>query len=75
MTDKAPSKGWIARVTTKGVGGRPPFVGIYDAAIPGASDAVETVRSACGAGADAFLEIIAELPSGTDLRDGEVLLR
>jgi hypothetical protein len=69
------TKGWIVRVTTKGAGGRPQFVGIYDAAIPDASAAVEAVRRAGGAGADAAVEIIAELPSGTDLRDGEVLLR
>jgi hypothetical protein len=75
MTNKAPPKGWIVRVTTQGDGGRTPFVGIYDAAIPDVSAALEAVRRACGAGADAIVEIIAELPSGTDLRDGEVLLR
>jgi hypothetical protein len=28
-----------------------------------------------GTGSDTIVETIAELPSGTDLRDGEVLLR
>jgi hypothetical protein len=74
MTDKASPKGWIIRVTTKRPG-RTPSVGIYDAAIPDAAEAVEAVRRHCGAGPDSVVEAIAELPSGTDLRDGEVLLR
>jgi hypothetical protein len=74
MTDKASPKGWIIRVTTKRLG-KPPSVGIYDAAIPDAADAVEAVRRLCGAGPDTVVEAIAEFPSGTDLRDGEVLLR
>ena len=44
-------------------------------AISGAHDAMEAVRQASGAGPDAIVETIAELPAGTDLRDGEVLLR
>jgi histone acetyltransferase (RNA polymerase elongator complex component) len=36
---------------------------------------VEAARRACGAGPDTVVEIVAELPPGTDLRDGEVLLR
>ena len=75
MTEKAPTKGWIVRVTTKRLGGRPPSVAIFDVAIPDAGDAVEAVRWACGAGADTAVETIAELPPGHDLRDGEVLAR
>ena len=75
MTAKASAKGWIVRVTTKRLGGGPPSVEIYDVAIPDAADAVEAVRKACGAGADTVVETIAELPPGTDLRDGEVLAR
>jgi len=75
MANKTSPKGWIVRVTTKRVGGRPSSVQIYDTAIPDAFDAVEAVRGFCGAGADAVVEPIAELRSGTDLRDGEVLLR
>ena len=56
MTERAPSKGWIVRVTTKRVGGGPPSVEIYDVAIPDAADAVEAVRKACGAGADIVVE-------------------
>jgi hypothetical protein len=75
MTDKVSPKGWVVRVTTKRLGGGPPAVDIYDVAIAGAADAVEAVRRACGAGHNAIVEIAAELPSGTDLRNGEVLLR
>jgi hypothetical protein len=76
MTDKASPKGWIVRVTTKRLGGGgPPTVEIYDVAIADAADAVEAVRRVCKAGPDTVVEIVAELPSGTDLRDGEVLLR
>ena len=67
-------KGLDHPVTTKRLGGLP-SVGIYDVAIPDAADAVEAVRRLCGAGPDTVVEVIAELPSGTDLRDGEVLLR
>jgi hypothetical protein len=74
MIDKALRTGWIIRVTTQRPG-KPPSVQIYDAAIATAVDAVEAVRRVCGAGADTIVETIAELPSGTDLRDGEVLLR
>jgi len=62
-------------VTAKRLGGGPRALEIYDAAIADAADAVEAVRRACGAGPDTIVEIVAELPSGTDLRDGEVLLR
>jgi hypothetical protein len=55
--------------------GRPPHIDIYDVAIADAADAVAAVRRASGAGHDAVVETIAELPVGTDLRDGEVLLR
>lgn len=75
MSDKASRKGWVLRVTTRRLGGRPPAIQIYDAGIPDAADAVEAVRKACGAGPETIVEIIAELPSGTDLRIGEVLLR
>ena len=75
MTSKPSPKGWIVRVTTKRVGGGHPTVAIYDVAIPDAAEALEAVRRACGAGPDAIVETIGELPSGTDLRDGEVLQR
>jgi hypothetical protein len=75
MTDKASPKGWVVRVATKRLGGGPPAVEIYDVAIADAADAVEAVRRVCGAGPDTVVEIVAELPSETDLRDGEVLLR
>jgi hypothetical protein len=74
MIDKAPPKGWIIRVKTKRPG-RPQAEQIYDAASSDAADAVEAVRRTCGAGPDTVVEIVAELPPGTDLRDGEVLLR
>jgi hypothetical protein len=74
MPNKTSPKGWIIRVTTKRPG-RPPSVGIYDAAIRDAADAVEAVRRLYGAGPDTVVEAVAELPAGTDLRDGEVLLR
>jgi hypothetical protein len=74
MTAAAP-KGWVVRVTAKRLDGAPPAVDIYDVAIADAADAVEAVRRACGAGPATVVEIVAELPSGTDLRDGEVLLR
>ena len=75
MTNKPSPKGWIVRVTTKRVGGGHPTVAIYDVAIPDAAEALEAVRRACGAGPDTIVETIGELPSGTDLRDGEVLQR
>jgi hypothetical protein len=75
MSDKTSPKGWIVRVTTKRLGGKASSVEIYDTAIPEAVDAVEAVRRVCDAGADTVVETIAELLSGTDLRDGEVLLR
>ena len=55
--------------------GRPPSVDIYDVAIADAADAVAAVRRAGRAADDTIIETIAELPVGTDLRDGEVLLR
>jgi hypothetical protein len=57
-------------VTTKRFGGRPASVGIYDTAIPDPIEAVEAVRMVCDAGADTIVEAIAELISGTDLRNG-----
>ena len=63
---------------TKRLGGRLPSVEIYDVAISNAVDAVEAVeavRRVCGANPDTIVETIAELPYGTDLRSGEVLLR
>jgi hypothetical protein len=74
MAGNPSPEGWIVRVTTKRVGGRPSSVYIYDAAIPDAVEAV-AVRRVCDAGADTIVETIAELLSRTDLRDGEVLLR
>jgi hypothetical protein len=74
MTQRTSAKGWVIRVTTPRLG-RPPSVDIYDVAIPVARDAVEAVRQASRAGPDAIIETIAELPAGTDLRAGEVLLR
>ena len=74
MPDRASPKGWIVRVTTKS-SGRHPAVQIYDVAIADAAEALEAVHRASGAGPDTIVETIAELPSGTDLRDGEVLLR
>lgn len=71
----AEAKGWIVRVTTKRAGGGRPIVHIYDVAIPDAADAVEAVRRACDAGPATTVEIVAALPPGADLRDGEVLLR
>ena len=75
MNAKASAKGWVVRATTKRSGGGPPATEIYDVAISDAADAVEAVRKASGAGPDTVVETIAELISGTDLRDGEVLLR
>jgi hypothetical protein len=74
MTDKASPKGWVVRVGTRRPDGSP-SVQIYDVAIPDAFDALEAVRKMSGAGADATIETIAELPAGTDLPDGTVLLR
>jgi hypothetical protein len=74
MSDKASQKGWVVRVTNPRLGG-PPSVHVYDVAIPNAADAVEAARQASGAGPGTIVETIAELPEGTDLRDGEVLLR
>jgi hypothetical protein len=74
MTDRASPKGWVIRVTNPRQG-RPPSVDIYDVAIADAADAVAAVRRASRAAHDAIVETIAELPVGTDLRDGEVLLR
>ena len=74
MTQRMSAKGWVIRVTTPRLS-RPPSVDIYDVAIPVARDAVEAVRQASSAGPDAIVETIAELPAGTDLRVGEVLLR
>jgi hypothetical protein len=62
-------------VTTNRLGGSSSLVEIYDTAIPDAVDAVEAVRRVCDAGTDTIVETVAELLSGTDLRDGEVLLR
>lgn len=74
MTDRASPKGWVIRVTILQLG-RPPSVYIYDVAIANVGDTVEAVRQVCGTGPNAVVETIAELPAGTDLRDGEVLLR
>ena len=74
MTDKASPKGWVIQVTILRPGGNQ-SVQIYDVAIPEASSALETVRRVSGAGLGDIVETIGELPVGTDLRDGEVLLR
>jgi hypothetical protein len=74
MTNKSSSKGWIVRVATKCAGGYP-SVQIYDVAIADAAGAVRAVRQTSGADPGAVIETVAELPSGTALRDGEVLLR
>ena len=75
MADLPSPKGWIVRVTTTRLGGGPPSVEIYDVAISDAVDAIKHVRMVCGAGPDTIVETIGELPSGIDLRDGEVLQR
>lgn len=75
MTVKESPKGWIVSVTTKRLGGVPPSVEIYDAAVPDAVDAMNAVRRVCGGGADTTVSIVAELPSRTDLRDGKVIAR
>ena len=75
MTAATSPKGWVVRVTAKRLGGGPRALEIYDVAIADAVDAVGAVRKACEAGPDTIVEIVAELPSGTDLRNGEVLLR
>ena len=75
MGDKTSPKGWVVRVTTKRLGGGPATVELYDVAIPDVAEAVEAVRRACGAVLETIVETIVELPAGTDLRNGEVLLR
>jgi hypothetical protein len=74
MIEKASPEGWVIRVTTDRPG-KFPSVQIYDVAIPDAAEAIEAVRRVCGAGPGTIVETIAELLSGTGLRDGEVLLR
>jgi hypothetical protein len=74
MTQRASARGWVIRVKKARVG-RPPSVNIYDVAIAGADEAIEAVRRVCEPGPKTIVETIAELPAGTDLRDGEVLLR
>jgi hypothetical protein len=68
-------KGWIIRVTSKRGGAEPRSVQIYDVAVPDAADAVAAVRMLCGSDHGTVVEPIGELPAGTDLRMGEVLLR
>jgi hypothetical protein len=75
MTVEASPKGWIIRVTTKRLSGGPPSVEIYDVAIPDPAEAMDAVRRVCRAGPGTVVETIAELPSGTELRAGEVLAR
>jgi hypothetical protein len=74
VTDKASPKGWVVQVTTRSPAGSP-SVYTYDAAISDAFDALEAVRKVSGVDSHATLEAVAELPAGTDLRPGEVLLR
>jgi hypothetical protein len=74
MIDKASPKAWVIRATRQCCG-KPPAIEIYDVAIPGAADAVAAVRRECGVGPDTIVATVAELPSGTDLRNGEVLSR
>lgn len=62
-------------MTTKRPSGGLPSVEIYDVAISDPAEAVEAVRKVCGARPDTVVETVAELPSGTDLRAGEVLAR
>ena len=72
---KSVSKG-LGNPRDEAAGGpRPPSVDIYDVAISGADDAIEAVRRVCESGPETIVETIAELPEGTDLRDGEVILR
>jgi hypothetical protein len=75
MTNRPSPKGWIVRATTKRVRSGHPSVAIYDVTIPDAAEALEAVRRVCGPGPDTIVETIGELPSATDLRDGEVLQR
>jgi hypothetical protein len=75
VTAEASPKGWVVRATIKRLGGKPPAVEIYDVAIPDPEGALDAVRRVYGASPDTVLEIVSELLSGTDLRDGEVLLR
>ena len=74
MTGKAPPKGWVVRVTTRRPD-EPPSVQDYDAAIPDAFDALEAVRRLSGTDSHATIEVVAELPAKTNLRDGDVLAR
>jgi hypothetical protein len=67
--------GWVIRVTSARPCARSPVIQIYHVAIPDAAAAIRVVRRACGADTDAVVETIAALPSGTDLHDGEVLVR
>jgi hypothetical protein len=46
---------------------------IYDVAIPGPAVAAAAVRKECGADPETIVEPVAELPSGTGLRNGKVL--
>jgi hypothetical protein len=68
------SKG-LGNPRDEAAGGPTPSVDIYDVAISGADDAIEAVRRVCESGPETIVETIAELPEGTDLRDGEVILR
>jgi hypothetical protein len=73
MADEASARGWVVRVTSQRPGGMPPSVTIYHAGIADPVDAMHAVRTLCEADPDAVIETIAEIPSGTDIRDGEVV--
>jgi hypothetical protein len=73
MTDEASARGWVVRVTTQRPGGIAPLITIYHAAIHDPVDAMHAVRTLCVADPDAVIETIAEIPSGTDVRDREVI--
>lgn len=66
-------KGWVIRIKTRRLGALPED--IFDVAIPDQAEAMEAVRKAMNADPDAIMEIVGELPRGTDLRKGEVLWR
>ena len=74
MTDRTSPRGWVIHVTKPRLG-RPPSVDFYAVAIADAGDPVEAVQQVCLPGLDTVIETIAELPTGTNLRAGEILLR
>jgi hypothetical protein len=51
----------------------PPAISLYHAGIADPVDAMHAVRTLCEADPDAVIETIAEIPSGTGIRDREVI--